>query len=78
MSRTDQELILARAWAMLAEPEREAIEDAFAEGHVTYIGRVGLDKLAEDWTEELRAEKAKIKPQAASNIIPFKKSKGKK
>jgi len=72
MSRTDQELILARAWAMLSSVEREAIADAFAEGHVTFIGQRGLDKLADEWIEELRVEKG-LNPKTGKKPTQLRK-----
>lgn len=51
---TDDNRTLARAWAMLTGAERDVIEEGLYGSDRTY-----LDKLAEDWIEELRAEKAK-------------------
>ncbi len=61
MKRTDHELLLARAWAMFTEAERTAIVDYLGgdDPHRLDNAAVRLDKLADDWIEELRAEKKK-------------------
>lgn len=71
---TDQELILARAWAMLSDVERDAISGAFVGPPGTYVGRAKLNKLAEDWIEELRVAKG-VNPRTGKKPSRLRKLK---
>ena len=61
--RTDNDLLLARAWAMFTSAERSAFADLFtmSDGMDAEQALDHLTMLADEWIEELRTEKARIK-----------------
>ncbi len=76
--RQDPNRTLIRAWGMLHPEEREALVEYFSEPPSVKGLAETLTKWTDAYFDELRAEKAAIKPgSAASNILQFKK-KGKK
>ena len=69
---------LARIWAGLTDWEQKAITDHFGLHPTTGSAKRELDKMSEEWTQQLQKDAGLAEKPRKNNVIPFTRGKRKK